>query len=140
LGTYYDGTVWSAADEMLSPTVVEEGRVRKTLINTSIDFSPAPGFSVEWKGFLQIDRSDEYVFATESNGKSAVYVDSRRVVQNWGKKTRKTHEGRLRLDKGLHALTIRYAGHPSAARMRFLWKVGDAPFSAVPAENLRIAR
>ena len=140
LGTYYDGKVWNTADEMLSPTVVEEGKVRKTLINTSIDFSPAPGFSVEWKGFLQIDRSDEYVFATESNGRSAVYVDSQRVVQNWGKNTRKRREGRLRLDKGLHELTIRYAGHRSAAMMRFLWKTGDAPFTAVPAENLRIAR
>jgi hypothetical protein len=140
LGTYYHGNVWSAADEMLSPTVVEESRVGKTLINTSIDFPPAPGFSVEWKGFLQIDRSDEYVFATESNGKSAVYVNSRRVVQNWGKRTLKTHEGSLRLNKGLHALTIRYAGHPTAARVRFLWKTGDEPFSVVPAENLRIAR
>jgi hypothetical protein len=147
LGTYYDGNVWSAAAETLSPTAVEEGRVNKTQIDMSIDFSwresrkPAPSFSVEWKGYLQIDRSGDYVFAIESNGGSAVYVDSRRVVQNWGKRhDRKTHEGRLHLDKGLHALAIRYDGHLPRPSVRFLWKTGDEPFSVVPAENLWVAR
>jgi hypothetical protein len=146
LGTYYDGNVWSTAAETLSPIAVEEGRVRKTQIDTSIDFSwtkspkPAPGFSVEWKGFLQIDRSGEYVFTTESNGGSTVYVNSRRVVDNWGAHAPGTHEGRLALDTGLHALTIRYAGNPSRPSVRFLWKTGDEPFSVVPVENLRIAR
>ncbi len=147
LGTYFDGSVWSDAAETLSSIAVEEGRAGKAQIDTSIDFSwtksqrPAPSFSVEWKGFLQIDRSDEYEFATESNGGSAVYVDSRRVVENWGEHTRsRTREGRLRLDKGLHALTIRYDGQPSRASVRFLWKTGDNPFSVVPVENLRIAR
>ena len=147
MATYYEGKVWRAADEALSRTAVKKDRIRKTQIYMNIDFSwpnskkPAPSFSVEWKGFLQIDRSGEYVFATKSNGGSVVYIDRRRVVDNWGEDTRsRTREGRLRLDEGLHALRIRYDGHPSRTSVRFLWKTGDAPFSAVPAENLRIAR
>jgi hypothetical protein len=147
MGTYYEGRVWRAAAETLSRTVVKKDRIRKKQIDMSIDFfwpnnrKPAPSFSVEWKGFLQIDRSGEYVFATQSNGGSVVYIDRRRVVDNWGEDTRsRTREGRLRLDEGLHPLRIRYDGHPSRTSVRFLWKTGDEPFSVVPTENLRIAR
>jgi hypothetical protein len=147
MATYYEGRVWRAADETLSRTAVKKDRIRKKQIDMSIDFSwpnsqkPAPSFSVEWKGFLQIDRSGEYVFATESNGGSVVYVDRRRVVDNWGEDTRsRTREGRLRLNEGMHPLRIRYDGHPSRTSVRFLWKTGDEPFSVVPTENLRVAR
>jgi len=143
LGTYYDGIVWSVATERLVPTAVEEGRVSKTQIDTSIDFfwshseKPAPSFSVEWKGFLQIDRSGDYVFATKSDGRSAVYIDGRRVVNNW---LRRPREGKLALERGLHALTIRYDDHSSVASVQFLWKTKNEPLSLVPAKNLRVAR
>jgi len=142
MGTYYDGNVWSAAAATLSPTASCRSCVLFTMPSSTIDFpSLQPRSSAEWQGFLQIDRSDEYVFATESSGGSAVYVDGRRVVDNWEPTRRtRTREGRLRLDNGLHALTIRYDGHPSGARLRFLWKTGGEPFSVVPAENLRIAK
>jgi hypothetical protein len=146
LGTYYEGNPWSTAGETLSPTAIEEGKVRNTRIDTTIDFSwrnhekPARNFSVEWKGFLQVDRDDEYVFATESNGRSAVYIDGRLVVDSWGEHARRTREGSTHLEKGLHAITIRYDCRASGASVRFSWKTGGARFAVVPVENLQVAR
>jgi hypothetical protein len=147
LATYYDGGVWSTASKRSkSLAAAEEGQINKTQIDTSIDFfwphseKPAPVFSVEWKGFLQIDRSGEYVLATESDGGSAIYIDGRQVVDNWSERGRKAREAKLTLDKGLHALTIRYDDYNSVASVRFLWKTEGEPFSVVPAENLRVER
>ena len=99
---------------------------------------PAVQFSVEWKGFLRVDQSASYTLATESDDGSAVYVDGRRVVDNWGRHPARTRQGTVFLEEGLHALTIRYDDRGGGARIRFLWGRKDEPFSVVPGRNLEV--
>jgi len=146
LGTYYDGPIWDVAAQELPAPGIPDSRILRRRFDPVIDFvwrggaKPAARFSVEWKGFLQVDESAEYTLATESDDGSAVYVDGRRIVDNWGRHTARRREGRILLEEGSHALTILYDDRGGGAKIRFLWRREGRPFSVVPGRNLHVMK
>lgn len=106
---------------------------RKDLI-VGLDAGLSQPYTVHWQGRLGIARAGEYLIGTISDGPNqlavngAVIVDSQRKA---GSDVADAYaEGLIYLDRGWHALDIRYAPHSTAPEFRILWQ----PPGSSPAE------
>lgn len=89
-----------------------------------------PVFSVEWTGFLIVDRPASYEFAVTSDDGSELAIDDRVVVDNGGQHGPQEARGSIDLAAGLHPIRLRYeqAGGGFALEVRY------APAGEPPAE------
>jgi PA14 domain len=95
--------------------------------------APPETFSARWRGYLAVNRSDLYRFATTSDDGSWVYVDGRLVVDNGGTHGPLTRSGQIFLERGPHFVLVEYfqAGGPLA--LEWSWARDAAPLVPVPA-------
>jgi alpha-N-acetylglucosaminidase len=77
----------------------------------------AAGFS----GYLSIDTPGEYTFVTESDDGSVLLIDGIYVVDNSGYHGARERMGTLKLDKGFHALEVRYFQSTGASVLNVLY-------------------
>ena len=55
------------------------------------------GFMVRWSGSIQIEKPGEYSFYTNSDDGSRLYINEKRVVDNWGDHPMTKKSGKVRL-------------------------------------------
>lgn len=67
-----------------------------------------PVFAVDWTGFIVINRTGTYQFATLSDDGSEIEIDGRIVVENGGQHGPQESHGAATLEAGMHPITIRY--------------------------------
>ncbi len=80
-------------------------------------------FSVEWKGFIDIPKSGEYVFETRSNDYSDLFIGGKQVLVNPGGGGGLAREsGSIYLEKGRHRIKLRYYESVHYSKMQFWWK------------------
>ena len=94
---------------------------------------PPEEFSVRWTGFLTVGRSGLYSFATTSDDGSQLIVDNEFVVDNRGMHSLATRSGSLRLDRGSHAVLLRYVQFGAASALDWSWSRDGGAYAAVPA-------
>jgi hypothetical protein len=116
--SYYDNAVWAGSPLMTT---------RESALNLSHMQSEYPDiinmFSIQWKGVLFIPTSGEYEFITISDDGSELSIDNQLVVDNRGLHNLQKRTGRLHLEKGLHALEIRYVQGDDRAQFEVYWKL-----------------
>jgi hypothetical protein len=96
-------------------------------------FTPPDVFSLQWSGYLFIDRAGTYTFATTSDDGSEVYLDDQLVVANGGTHGSVTRDGHVRLERGSHPLVIKYTQSGGPYRLEWSWgRDGDA-LAGVPS-------
>lgn len=96
------------------------------------DFGLEQPHNVHWQGRLGIARAGEYLIATLSDGPNQVSIDGQLVVDgrpvNEEDVDNAYNEGLIFLDRGWHAISIRYEPRSSAPEFRLLWHApGAAP-------------
>jgi len=69
---------------------------------------PQQEFSVEWVGWLRIDRDGQYVFSTRSDDGSTLEIDGHVVVDNGGVHGSARRSGAVALTPGLHQIRLRF--------------------------------
>jgi len=94
---------------------------------------PPEEFSVRWTGFLTVGRSGLYSFATTSDDGSQLIVDNEFVVDNRGMHSLATRSGSLRLDRGSHAVLLRYVQFGAASALDWSWSRDGGAYTPVPA-------
>jgi hypothetical protein len=63
---------------------------------------PNDHFSCQWEGVIQIKKAGKYTFTTKSDDGSRLWVNDRRIVNNWGLHGARTRQGFITLTEGFH--------------------------------------
>ena len=93
------------------------------------------GWSARWEGTLAVPADDAYEFYVQSMAGVRVYLDGRRVVDNW-REQEWGASGRhfnARLGKGAHSLMIEHYSTGGSAGLRLKWMGGGIPPNTVLA-------
>ena len=80
------------------------------------------GFALLMFTYLHVDKAGEYIFYTGSNDGSRLFIDNRLVVDNGGSHGYTLRSGRIRLDKGRHALMLEYFQAGGGQELKVFWK------------------
>ncbi|MBM4428887.1 MAG: hypothetical protein FJ026_00880 [Chloroflexi bacterium] len=125
LGRYYHGINWSGVpvsiqlDSFIAPN----------------DVIPSP-FSIQWEGRIYAPTTGTYVFATNSDDGSWLYIDGQLVVDNGGHHGDRYVEGRITLKEGFHDIVLRYFQDGGGRKIELWWIVPGRGKEQVPAEFL----
>jgi sugar lactone lactonase YvrE/4-amino-4-deoxy-L-arabinose transferase-like glycosyltransferase len=125
LGRYYHGTNWSGVpvsiqlDSFIAPN----------------DVIPSP-FSIQWEGRIYAPTTGSYVFATNSDDGSLLYIEGQLVVDNGGQHGDRYIEGRITLEEGFHDIVLRYFQDGGGRKIELWWIVPGRGKEQVPAEFL----
>lgn len=125
VGKYYRGNSWAGA-----PAIQQ-----KDLFIFPNDLLPAP-FSIEWEGKIYAPRDGQYVFGTQSDDGSVLYIDGKVVVDNGGHHADRYMEGRITLTQGVHDIKIRYNQDDGGRVMELYWTPPGGRKEVVPTEAL----
>ena len=63
---------------------------------------PKSRFACEWKGFVLIETAGKYTFSTRSDDGSRLWIDGKRIVNNWGLHGARERKGKIFLKEGWH--------------------------------------
>lgn len=93
-------------------------------------------FSVNWKGWIYIEKGGPHVFATFSEDGSSLYLDGMKVVDNMSAR----HEpvwtpGSILLGEGYHKIEIIYFHWKDSSGMGLYWDTGQG-VRIVPSDVL----
>lgn len=96
-------------------------------------------FSCIWLGYLQIDKSAEYLIGIDSDDGSRLWIDKELVIDNWGEHASRTVENTVYLEKGLHRFELRYFDKGVRARLKLYWNPKrDFPITTfIPKRHFR---
>jgi hypothetical protein len=128
-GKYYANLSWQGDPQF----VMLDPEISKTLLKDRRERFSKNQFSVAWKGFIVIEKSGDYTFATVSDDGSDLYVGDQRVVDNGGIHSLTEVRGQIRLEAGVYPIRIRYyqAGGPYA--LELLWARGNQNLEKIPS-------
>jgi hypothetical protein len=133
---FYPNTTWS--DE---PTLVlVERQINLDFMATNATL-PQRDFSVEWSGWLWIDREGEYTFSTRTDDGSTIEIDGRVVVDNGGEHGPITRTAGIALTPGAHQIRVRFLQAAGLYEFYASWTPpGDNHHSPFPAQQLFVHR
>ncbi|MCL5025953.1 MAG: PA14 domain-containing protein, partial [Chloroflexi bacterium] len=134
--TYFEGADW-------------QGSPLFQRVDGSVDFwwpreEPIPdrSFSVEWSGWLEVQRAGDYRFDVFSHDGAWLYVDDRLVVDNGGQHPEQWRGGQANLQPGQRRIRVRYFQVRTAANIgpkgiRLYWTPPGSPRQVIPSDALR---
>ena len=133
---FYTNPQWS--DE---PALVRVERQISLDFMTGDSSLPQQNFSIEWRGWLRIDRDGEYTFSTRSDDGSTVEIDGRVVVDNGGLHGPRRQSGTVRLTSALHRIRVRFMQAAETYEFSASWTPPGAPDEAAfPTPQLFVHR
>lgn len=127
--TYFSDINWSS-EPVLS--AIEPQPSTDSLIDTWRARVPDT-FSTTWNGSFVALRAGTYSFGTRSDDGSWVYIDEQLVVDNGGGHAARLATGTVRLERGVHAIFIKYFQGGGDLDFELLWAHDSAPLEPVPA-------
>ena len=93
-------------------------------------------FFVQWSGSVRIDKAGKYTFYTHSDDGSRLYIDGKRIVENWGAHSMSEKSGTAELTAGTHALRIVFSEGGGEAGCIVRWTPPGGKKTAIPASVL----
>ena len=81
----------------------------------------ADGFSVRWTRDLRLEKG-LYRFSTETDDGVRLYIDGRRVIDEWRAMSRTRHSYEIRLSMGVHTIRMEYFERSGAASAKLTWE------------------
>ncbi|MBU1626317.1 hypothetical protein KKB18_03025, partial [bacterium] len=96
----------------------------------------AAPFSILWEGFLYAPENGNYIFATESDDGSWIYIDNKVVVDNGGEHGTQRIEREVYLEGGYHRIQVKYFDNYFGAIMTLKWKPPHQTEELISSRNL----
>jgi len=78
---------------------------------------PNDHFACQWTGKILIEKSGGYNFFTKSDDGSRLWIDGKKVVENWGLHGARERRGRADLTKGWHEFKATHFENGGGASM-----------------------
>ena len=63
---------------------------------------PNDHFACEWEGKIMIENTGKYTFFTKSDDGSRLWINGKKIVENWGLHGRRERRGSVELKHGWH--------------------------------------
>jgi len=129
---FYTNPQWSN-----EPAIVRVERQINLDFVTADSSLPQQDFSVEWSGWLRIDRDGQYTFSTRTDDGSTIEIDGHVVVDNGGvhRPTRQT--ATIAMTAGLHRIRLRFMQAAGTYEFYASWTPpGEKDESALPTQQL----
>lgn len=129
-GVYYNNMEWkgipyaTSFDTNISTTTLKAQQARL----------PQNRFSVEWKGYINIPKTDTYIFFMSSEDGSWLFIDDALVVDNSGAHDLREAKGKIHLKKGSHRIAIQYFQKEGDAVLNLSWAKGQEQKTPLTAE------
>jgi len=86
---------------------------------------PNDHFACEWTGKIFVDDSGKYTFYTSSDDGSRLWINGKKVVENWGLHGRRQKAGTVDLKTGWHDFKATHFENAGGASMIVSWKGPD---------------
>jgi hypothetical protein len=120
------------------PAIVRvERRINLDFLSAASAPLPQQQFSIEWSGWLRIDRDGQYTFSTRTDDGSTVEIDRRLVLDNGGTHTATRRSATIALTRGLHHFRLRFQQATGLYEFYASWTPpGDQDESALAAQQL----
>jgi hypothetical protein len=93
-------------------------------------------YSVKWTGWIAINRSGTYKFATYSDDGSYLRINGNTVVDNGGAHGLKRVSATITLEKGVYPIEVLYAQMSGFSFMQLLWTSPKSSEEPIPAQVL----
>ena len=93
-------------------------------------------FYARWTGVIEIQKDGNYIFATESDDGSRLFMDGRQIVDNGGFHLMQSQSGETELKAGPHEIKIEFFQGEGPSGCRVFWQPGDAAKEIIPAAAL----
>ncbi len=131
-GKYYANLNWEGEPEF----VTLDQEISQDLLREHQARFPGNQFSIEWRGFIAIQETGEYSFATQSDDGSSLYINDRLVVDNGGVHGLKMARGQISLKAKIYPIRIRYFQIGGNYGLVLLWARGDQSLEPLPSSLL----
>jgi hypothetical protein len=128
-GKYYANSDWKGNPQFVSL----DSEISTNLLKGHRGHFSENRFSVKWNGFLVIERSGEYTFATASDDGSDLFIKDQQIVDNGGPHGLKTVQGQIYLETGIYPVQLRYFQAGGSYRMDLLWSQRDQNLTTLPS-------
>jgi hypothetical protein len=109
-----------------------DGRFSAYDLSRRWGFRPPDAFSVQWSGYLFVDRGGVYTFTVVADDGSRLAVDRRPIIEDRGQGPG-ARSGQITLDRGIHEIVLQYVQVGGAYHLEFLWSQDGSRGSALPA-------
>ena len=130
LGRYYSNPEWSG-----QPSVRQVDPYLYFRWERDIDPLKGP-FSVEWDGYLEVDRPGIYGFSTRSSNGSWLYINDELVVDNGGQHHMQYRNGVMDMEPGQHRIEVRYVYTEGWRVMEAYWTPPGGSEEVLPVDRL----
>ena len=99
----------------------------------SLDPMCAGKCGMTWQGYLNVDQTTGYQFATESDDGSMLYIDGQLIVNNGGDHGLQEKSGLVYLQRGWHNIKVLYFNNGGDAQLNLKMAPVGSPLQALPA-------
>ncbi|TLU98855.1 alkaline phosphatase family protein [Dyadobacter luticola] len=93
-------------------------------------------FAVRFEGFIQIDQPGKYLFTTQSDDGSKLFVDGKEVVDNDGNHGVQEETGTVELTAGKHPIRVEYYNNGGGFWLDAFYKGPGVAKQLIPADKL----
>ena len=97
------------------------------------------GFALSFRGMIQIPRSGEWTFSTNSDDGSRLYIGDECVVDNDGDHGAVEKTGKIRLTAGNFPIALNFYQRGGNVNLNVTWQGPETPKQEIPPEVLSIA-
>lgn len=104
--------------------------------------APAPSlhpdfFSARWTGQVQPRYTETYTFQTYADDGVRVWVDGKKIIDDWTNHLPTTDQGQIALQAGRkYDIRIEYYEYNHGARLTLAWSSPHQPFEPIPTDRL----
>src|SRR5205814_7450247 len=119
------------------PAIVRVERQINLDFMTADSSLPQQNFSVEWSGWLRIDRDGQYTFSTRTDDGSTIEIDGRVVVDNGGAHGPTRRTATVAMIPGPHRIRVRFMQLTETYEFYASWTPpGEKDESVLPTQQL----
>src|SRR5689334_19191189 len=120
------------------PAIVRVSRqINLDFLNADSASLPQQEFSVEWSGWLRIDRDGQYTFSTRSDDGSTIEIDGGLVLDNGGVHDPRERAATIAMTPGVHQIRVRFLQAAGSFQFRASWTPpDDKNESPLPTQQL----
>jgi len=126
--------LFTSTGELDGARVLDTGVVRT--FNTAAYKKANRTFGVTYEGYFTVDADGKYIFSTQSDDGSVIYIDGQLVVDNDGKHSLYEQAGEVLLQKGQHKFTLKYFEGGAFSTLRVYLTMPGKPKGEFSAENM----
>jgi hypothetical protein len=116
--------------------LVEAGRAYAIYVRQTGSTGP---FSVRWTGEVEPRFTEEYAFHTLSNDGVRLWVDGKKIIDDWTDHAEKEDTGKIALEAGRSTpIRLEYFYNGGQGAMKLRWSSKSQKKEPIPAERLRL--